>query len=320
MSNDIFENKIINDKLTSKICRTCDKNIRNGKIPQLATSNGLKFPSLPPCITNLSDVEAIMVSPLIAFKQIRPLKPYSLNPQLSLKGSVVHVPVEINEMVNVLPRPFSSLDITQIIFKRNISHKTEYKNEFVRPRFICEALKHLLTTPLYKKFNITVNETLFEQYEKCSEIHFVTDETNNNYLNNTDNKQLVINDGDDKLTYEIDIDSDSDAEEEISNEVLLLDRNAECAKLAQIIAPGQANKPVSWKTPNLSALSHPKIFGGYDFTADISDSARIKSEIRRSDRRACVPSYLLYLANKKMHSSLSSQVNVYLRQIKKMKT
>ena len=67
---------------TSKICKTCDRNIRAGKIPKLATSNGLKFPYVPACVKNLSDLEALSVSPLIAFKRIRALKPYALNPQL----------------------------------------------------------------------------------------------------------------------------------------------------------------------------------------------------------------------------------------------
>lgn len=244
LTDNIFQEKIINDKTTSKICRTCDKNIKNGKIPQLATSNGLKFPFVPKCVTTLSDVEAVMVSPLVAFKQIRPLKPYSLNPQLSLKGSVVHIPVDINEMINVLPRPFTSLDITQIIFKRNISHKSEYMNEFVRPPLICEALEYLVNTPLYKKCNIKVDKKLFEQYEKCSDIHFITDEKDKEHINKSNTcKQQIVNDGDGKISYALE--SETDIEEEISNEVLLLDRNAECAKLAEVIAPGQANKPVS---------------------------------------------------------------------------
>ena len=195
-------------------------------------------------------------------------------------------------------------------------------NEIIRQAAICEALSHFLSTPLYQKYGIKVDQSFFDQYEKNYDVklNFIIDDEDKDEKNNAnDCKIKFLKDGDGKISYAVDYETDddgSDIEENIVNEVLLLDRNAESAKVAQIIAPGQDNKPVPWTTPHLGALCHPRIFEGYDLTADVSDTARIKSEVRRSDRRACETNYLLYSANKKMHSNLSAQVNVYLRQLK----
>lgn len=48
--------------------------------------NGLEFPELPKEIIELTPLEERFVSPITPFMQIRALKPYALNPQLSLKG------------------------------------------------------------------------------------------------------------------------------------------------------------------------------------------------------------------------------------------
>jgi hypothetical protein len=46
------------------MCRTCYKFVSKGKIPKLATSNGLKFTDLPQIIKELSPLEERMVSPI----------------------------------------------------------------------------------------------------------------------------------------------------------------------------------------------------------------------------------------------------------------
>jgi len=62
-------------------------------------------------------LEKRMVSPYISFMQIKALQLYTLNLQLSLKGSIVNLPVEINEMVNVLPKTFDEMSTIQIKLK-----------------------------------------------------------------------------------------------------------------------------------------------------------------------------------------------------------
>ena len=322
LGNDVFSEKIINDKNTNKICKTCDRNIRHGKIPKLATSNGLKFPFVDDSIKNLTDLEAVMVAPIIAFKQIRPLKPHTLNPQLSLKGCVVFIESEVKEVIEVLPRNFNEMDVTQIKFKRHVSHKSDYMNEIVRPGQICKALNVLLQSPLYKEYGIKINNSFFKKYENNYDVKldFVVEEEDKDLKQNVDIHKLeVLEDGDGKISYAINSDSNSDGsdnEDDIVKEVLLVSRNAESAKEAQILAPGQDKKPISFTTPHADALANPKIFAGHDFTAEISLTSRIKSEIRRSDRRSCEPKRLLDLANQKIQNLVSANINVFMKLIK----
>lgn len=83
--------------------------------------------------------------------KIMALQLYALNSQLSLKGSIVNISVDINEMINILPRSYNSLSTIQIKLKRNMDHKSDYMYETVRSHIICEAINYLKDTPLYKK-------------------------------------------------------------------------------------------------------------------------------------------------------------------------
>ncbi|VEN59518.1 unnamed protein product [Callosobruchus maculatus] len=155
----------ISNTLSEYVCKTCHKHIQKFQIPKLSTSNGLKFVDVPSCITDLTDLEERMVSPYINFMQIRPLKPYAIHPQLSLKGSIVNIAVDVQDMLKVLPRSFSDMNVIQVKLKRHVEHKSDYMFESIRPAYVCKALKHLLNTPLYKKYDIKVDQTFFNQHE-----------------------------------------------------------------------------------------------------------------------------------------------------------
>ena len=128
-------------KRSGLVCYTCFSYLKRGKLPKLAAFNGLKFVDVPPSVSSLSPLEERMVAPYINFMQIRPLKPFALNPQLGLKGSVVNIPVEVNDMVQVLPRKFNNMATIQIKLKRHVDHSTDYMFETVRPTKIKEALQ-----------------------------------------------------------------------------------------------------------------------------------------------------------------------------------
>src|SRR5580765_7673132 len=99
-----------------------------------------------------------MVLPYIPFMQIKALQPYAINPQLSLKGSIVNIPVEINEMVNVSPRTFDEMSTIQIKLERHVEHKSDYMYETIKPAKIYEALEYLQQTPLYINNNVQIDD------------------------------------------------------------------------------------------------------------------------------------------------------------------
>lgn len=80
------------------ICKTCYKNLKNNKLPERALANGLDFPKLPVCLKELSTLEERMVSPFVPFMQIRELQRYASNSQFGLKGTIVHIPVILNDI------------------------------------------------------------------------------------------------------------------------------------------------------------------------------------------------------------------------------
>jgi hypothetical protein len=169
-----FYNKIYNFQ-SEYICRTCQKYFLKEKIPKLATSNGNKFHDLTSSIKTLSPLEERLVSPYLPFMQIRKLQPFALNPQLVQKGSVVNIAVEIDDMINILPRRFDQMSIVQIKLKRHIDHSTSYMHETIRPAAVCEALKYLKDTPLYLANNVQFDENWLNGFDNCDEVNFIAD-------------------------------------------------------------------------------------------------------------------------------------------------
>lgn len=88
-------------------------------------------------IIDLIPLEERMVSPIANFMQIRALPPNTLILQLGLEGSIVNMPVEIDGMVQMLPRNFNQMQTIQIKFKRHSDHKSDYMFETVRPTSVC---------------------------------------------------------------------------------------------------------------------------------------------------------------------------------------
>lgn len=162
---DEFVKKIVNVS-SEFICKTCLLSIFRGKIPDTAATGSIKFPNIPSVVKSLSPLEERMVAPYISFMQIMALQPYALNSQLSLKGSIVNISVDINEMVKTLPRNFNSLSTIQIKLKRHVEHKSDYMYETVRPHISCEAIDHLKDTPLYTQNGIIINKDFFQRYDK----------------------------------------------------------------------------------------------------------------------------------------------------------
>lgn len=245
--------------------------------------------------------------------QIRPLQAFAINPQLGMKGSVVNIPIEVNDMAQTLPRNFDNMSTIQIKLKRHITHQTNYMYESIRPKSVCDALKHLVKTPLYRKYNIDIDQKYLNMYERQT------------------NKTIeFIIDGNDAVTFENDITDDvtncylntteNSTDEEDDDEVMIVDRNKEAASHhIQVIAPGQNKNPVPWHMqPDIEELSFPRIYGGVPFTSvgQISYADRAKSEARRYDRRSCVPTKVLYMAKKKLELACISNINVCLRKKK----
>ncbi len=86
------------------------------------------------------------------------------------------------------------------------------------------------------------------------------------------------------------------------------------------IAPGQNKTPVPlFADPKAEELSFPDIYCGitrkFDPALKVTYTDIAKSEIRRYDRRACVPTKLLYSFKKSYMEKLRSAVQIHLRKL-----
>lgn len=317
--NDNVLIKLLENKTKESVCSTCHRYILKGLLPKLAVCNGLQYVNIPPTLKELSSLEERMVSPYINFMQIRPLKPFAINPQLGLKGSVINISVEISDMITVLPRSFSDMHTVQIKLKRHMDHKTDYMFETIRPAVICDALSYLKDTPLYKKNNITVEADFFNRYDKNYQhkIDFVVD---NDDIDTNELESSKIDIDNHSSSSDNENSSDEEIEEHTSgnDEVLIVNRNEAVTDSIKIIAPGQGKQPVPWHMlPDIDELCFPSIYCGHPFnTNNISYTERIKSEIRRKDRRSCQPKRLLFMAKKKLEVTCISNINICLRKTK----
>ena len=77
------------------------------------------FPVKPECL-NLRPLEKWLISQRIPFMQIR--TEFPRGGQLSIHGNVVNVPVDVNPVVNTLPRP-----LTEWITNHSYQIKNEIK-------------------------------------------------------------------------------------------------------------------------------------------------------------------------------------------------
>ena len=81
------------------ICNTCKKQISKNNIPRISVKNGCTFPNKPQEL-NLFNLEERFISPVIGLMLIHQLLPGG---QLSLYGSICHLPIEIGKVVKTLP-------------------------------------------------------------------------------------------------------------------------------------------------------------------------------------------------------------------------
>lgn len=211
--NELKELAPNNSMYTTKyICSTCRRQWKNkpNKLPTLAVKNGLEYPVIPECLKNLSQLEERFISPYVNFMQIQDLTPYALNSQLGIKGSVVNIPVNVPEMIDVLPRSFNDLMTILVEFKRRLEHTSNYMFATVRPKFVHEGLIYIIQKELYRSYNITIHHDLMNIYlQSKEEMDFIIDPSDKDVLENVTKKSLP----------DPTVDSDSDlSDDENSNE------------------------------------------------------------------------------------------------------
>ncbi|GFU67156.1 ATP-dependent DNA helicase [Trichonephila clavipes] len=139
--------------------------IRLGNIPPLAVSNGFKYPEQPACLAALNDLEERLVSLRIPFMQI---KECSYDRQLGIKGTIVNVPITLNQTVSTLPKNINDTATVHVKLKRRLKFKSDYMYRVINPKRVFEAASFLMKTPLYQSQEVSLDLDWYEKFEKES--------------------------------------------------------------------------------------------------------------------------------------------------------
>ena len=123
------------------LCGTCNKKVLKQIVPALCLAT-YTFPVIPEVLMRMSPLELRFVAPRIAFMHIRPLK---YGPQYGLKGSIVNVPINIQDCVAVLPRQFHQMQTIQVRLMRQQHNRTPYMYETICPSHVIEGARYLLS-------------------------------------------------------------------------------------------------------------------------------------------------------------------------------
>jgi hypothetical protein len=332
------------------LCSTCRKYIFKLEIPPRNLALGLRFPALPECLSILNHLERIFVSPRIPFMKIVGLGNYGLvssqTGQLGLNGSVVNVPVSVDNMVSMLPRQMSDTQTIQIKLMRQMKLKTPYIYETVRPGLIYNAVVFLSKTPLYKDHNITISSSWLDQFENINETIYnvndsseesedeplseiIKDQTNKN-TNDKDDPDISSSDLSNSHDESSEDESNSsfqkrfkkktkkfrkqtDVEKEHANTDTLLD-NRDPSDIAIKFAPGENHIPASLiYDTNCEELSFPAIYCGQKITDKVSYNDRINSELRMYDPRGCVSDKIFFNYKMGQNIRINNAINICLR-------
>ncbi|GFU51891.1 ATP-dependent DNA helicase [Trichonephila clavipes] len=173
-------------------------------------------------------------------------------------------------MVNRLPRNVDDDYCVNVHIKRRKIHRTSYLMGLVTKRTIKAWLQYLVATPLYRMYDVTIDDSFFNLNQSSSQVP---------------QEEIIEN---------ITIEESHTAQQQtlICNEEKYLR-----------IAPGEANVSRSLLfDEHAEELSFPAIYLGHfrNFTEEVRVTPFMiaTSELRHVDRRGVTPQHLLYMAIK----------------------
>ncbi|CAG9840456.1 unnamed protein product [Diabrotica balteata] len=248
------------------VCKSCFLPIGKKRVPILSVYNGFKYPDFPESLVNvpLDLVSERLISPRIPFMQIRRLR--HINRQNRIYGQVINVPIEVNTMVNQLPRNVDEDHSTTVNIEKNQIHKSSSIYGIVNKRILKHWLSYLIKTPLYEAYNITIDENFFEGIDSINE------EENEIFENIPVEESLV-----------------AQQQTLLWNEDMYLLNNVDISLVFD---------------QHMEELSFPAVYlGQFRKFCDgivVTPFIMATSELRRSDRRGVSPHHLLYMAMKIM--------------------
>lgn len=260
----------------SVVCNTCKLSLNKGYVPKMATVNGFYYPDIPSKLPPLDPITERLISPRLPFMQVRRLRH---NLCYGIMGQIINVPVDVNKMVQCLPRQLDEDCCININIQRNLAHKSVYLAGVICKKTIKLWLDALINSILYRLYNIQVDMRRLDsptsmipkvdelESQECIE-KISTEQTPKSEIWEAKHESMIWNE--DESLY---------------------------------IAPGCRAKPLNIIYDKYAEeLSFPAIYYGqprvFNSKVTVTPYMIASSEIRRRDRRGATPQKILYVAMK----------------------
>ena len=272
---------------TDLLCMTCLRSILIDKIPALAVYNGFKYAVIPNHLPKLDLISERLISPRLPFMQIRRLR--HVHGQFGIYGQIINVPVDVNNMVQKLPRNINDDQCIDVHIMRKLIHKKSYLQGFIKKSTIKTWLQYLVTTPLYRLYDITIDNVFLSNSDELLDINL-----NDAFENVPIDESLIA-----------------------VQQTLLWNED----KYLQL-APGNNVIPHSLLfDEHAEELSFPSIYVGnfrtFKDNVHVTPFMIATSELKRSDRRGVTPQHLLYVAMKILRLRVRDSLTVAFKHVGK---
>jgi len=152
---ELLEQCITNSEPHEWICFTCHSHLLKNSMPPQAEANDLHVCDIPVELQRLTDLESRLLSQRYPFMKILLLP---RGKQKAVHGSMVNVPVDVQETCSILPRCPTSNGLIALKIKRKLSYRGHVFSQYIRPSAINEALLVLKRiNPLYADCTFNTN-------------------------------------------------------------------------------------------------------------------------------------------------------------------
>ena len=324
----ILLNKVSVDNV-EWLCQTCNKHLKNNKVPPCAIINGMQFPKKP-SFFYLNELECRLLAPRLAFQK---LMQAPRGKQFKITGNIVNVSADVANTVSMLPRLPNETSTIKVNLKRRLQYKSSALSQNIRPQKVVEAAKWLINNgDLYKEEGISFNETWLEGTSLIAFNNSDNDESSEGLSATVNSNMETVNcstgtECDKSQQTSDDKDDWSEDEAEIPagvTDTMLTAPDFMTDNERQYIlnvAPGEGNRPISiFRDKYSEELAYPGIFLGQkrpdnaDRISAVHYSEICKSELRQSDRRAAMCVENIFFKTKKLQMKiLLGQSQVALR-------
>ncbi|KAK8778491.1 hypothetical protein V5799_020165, partial [Amblyomma americanum] len=221
------------------------------------------------------------------------------NGQCGIKGLIINVPVEMDQILKQLPRNIDDQRFVFVNIKRRMFAKTVYLADEVSREVLLPWVEVLRDSPLYRHYGTDINVAKLETL--CNDAVF---EGSTEY-------EVVMEESED-LVYL--------SEPPAEGVALTLDQHAMVydEDFTLTIAPCEGKRPaIILYDAHAEELSFPQIYLGHArnicLAAKPTPFMMASSEIRRGDRRGALPMHVLYMAMKIIRHRVCGHMNVMFR-------